>query len=124
MRDRLIAVAQQQGGGYFSIAVGSLWETIEAAHNWTYICEIAHTSGVFSAVRELAHPSPLGMILLGAVWSIAARSLRKRPGSQVIPFLDPSGTIRAVLKSKDEVFLDLHNSDGSGLTIVKKSSKA
>jgi hypothetical protein len=126
MRNRLVGAAQQEGGGYVSIAVGSLWETIEAAHNWSYVCEIARTSGVFSAARALVHPSPLAMIALGALWLIAARMLRKRAASahQVIPFLDPTGTIRAILKSSDEVFLDVHNSDGSGLTIVKKPSKA
>lgn len=126
MRNRLVEAAQQEGGGYVSIAVGSLWETIEAAHNWSYVCEIAHNSGIFSAVRELADPSPLAMIILGAIWAVAARTLRKKgaPTAQVIPFVDPSGTIRAILKSNDEVFLDVHNADGSGLTIVKKASKA
>ncbi len=125
MRIRLIGAARQEGGGYVSIAVGSLWETIEAAHNWSYVCEIAHNSGIFSAARELAHPSPLAMIVLGALWAFAARALRTKgnPSAQVIPFVDPNGTIRAVLKSTDEVFLDVHNSDGSGLTIVKKASK-
>ena len=125
MRSRLIGAAQQEEGGYISIVVGSLWETIEAAHNWSYVCEIAHNSGIFSAARELAHPSPLAMIILGALWAVAARTLRKKEAAtaQVIPFLDPTGTIRAILKSSDEVFLDVHNSDGSGLTIVKKASK-
>lgn len=125
MGNRLIGAARQEGGGYVSIAVGALWETIEAAHNWSYVCEIAHNSGIFSAARELAHPSPLAMIVLGALWAVAARTHRKKGTSsaQVIPFVDPNGTIRAVLKSTDEVFLDVHNSDGSGLTIVKKASK-
>jgi hypothetical protein len=125
MGNRLIGAARQEGAGYVSIAVGALWETIEAAHNWSYICEIARKSGIFSAARELAHPSPLAMIMLGALWALLARLLRRKVTSspQIIPFIDPNGTIRAVLRSTDEVFLNVHNSDGSGLTIVKKASK-
>jgi hypothetical protein len=120
------SVMRHPEGGYAAMIVGAFWQTIEAAHNWSYVCELAHRAGVFTAIRQLAHPSPVAMIVLGAVWSIAARTLRRREVStpQVIPVLDASGTIRAVLKSKDEVFLNLHNSDGSGLTIVKKSSRA
>jgi hypothetical protein len=57
MHNRLAKFAERREGGMLSIVAGSLWQVIEAAHNWTYICELAHISASFARqANSFIHP--------------------------------------------------------------------
>jgi hypothetical protein len=129
MKYRLRGVIQRSELGLVSMAAGSLWETFEAAHNWTYICDLARSAGILSAAAEPAHGSPLAMMVLGLVWAIGAHVVRHRTGTSresvlAVGTRDANKLVRQVLECPSSVTLEVHNADGSSFIVVKGDQKA
>jgi hypothetical protein len=124
MGKRLTAAAEHPSGGIISIAAGTLWQVIEAAHNWTYVCDLAHHAGFISAARHSAEPSALAMMVCGTLWVIGARLRRKKQQVFVDLAGDLAREIEAITKSPDNLFVSLSESEqGRSMTIMKWASR-
>jgi hypothetical protein len=112
-------------GGVIAIGVGFCWKVAEAAHNWTFLADVADNATAHGLVTHVAQP-PVMMLILGVVWVLFAD--RIKPGGGGDPPALGHGSvaeeIRAALNTPDDLLLRVDQyPHGHSLILVKRSRK-
>ncbi|HEX3067500.1 MAG TPA: hypothetical protein VHX14_02920 [Thermoanaerobaculia bacterium] len=126
MRKTLVQLAESPEGGLLSIAGGMWWQIFEAAHNWTYICDLARKAGFGSALAEGLHPSAITMILLGSAWVLLGKAAQRNARPVIVRLARPDVVreIKAMMQGSDNGFVHYHqDKDSTDFTILKWVSR-
>jgi hypothetical protein len=78
MDHRRLKKVARDNGGFFFMALGAAWESVEVSHTLKYIRELAENLDWKGVAIHLWHPSPVGIFGIGCAWSIALHLWRRR----------------------------------------------